>query len=223
LGLRVQSELHNVDETSGFGQGVANHQLHILCWVDDDLSRPDDCFLRPSSSRSTTGAPRSVRMWMKGSEGMKSIRAAAGRRLRSAVLATAIMVGSAGLVAVGTSSAMADATGTSWYCDVFSDTPYLTGGTPNRVRGAGYAWDCTGYSYKEYVQLHRSEGFWHPLVAQKTYGPAGLIDYPTLYPTNCDPGGSHVYFTQIFMQANGSNGGALPSGDSGSLNPCDSQ
>lgn len=153
---------------------------------------------------------------------MFALKAEPSRRRRAVFVAGAVLLASAGLVGAGATAAYADNIGTSWYCSVFSQTPYLTGGSPNVAKTSGYAWSCTGYAYKEYVQLHRSEGWTNPSIAQKSYGPIGLIEYPTLYPSNCDPGGAHVYFGQTFMQIDDSPGGALLSGNSGSLNPCDS-
>lgn len=149
---------------------------------------------------------------------LKSKKSRSRRAL--AIVATAAM--SLGIVG-GTASVAFAAnpnSGTSWYCNVYSYTPYLSS---TKITGRGSADGCSGATYKFYVQLHRSEGWWHPLVAQKTSGPAGYTSWGSLYPSNCDPDGSHVYFTQTFMQDSGGvNGGALASENSSSLNPCDS-
>ena len=119
---------------------------------------------------------------------------------------------------LGGVSAANAATGSSWYCGVEAKTPVLSS---TRISGTGSAWSCSGAQLKLYVQLKRSEGWTHPTVAQVTQaGP--YTSFGPLTARNCDPGGSHVYFTQSFMQANTTPGSVVISSNSSSLNPCDS-
>ena len=145
--------------------------------------------------------------------------------LRAIAVVIAVMLGSSGLIVAGATAAQAGETktGSSWYCKVTIETPELL---PNKKMGTkGSAHNCTGYSYKLYVQVHRVEGWTHPTIAQKTQGPAAQTSYGPLKPSGCETKtGKHRYFGQTFMYAKslGGAGGALISKDSRSYNPCDS-
>lgn len=119
--------------------------------------------------------------------------------------ATAVLL-SIGMIATGATAAQA-ASGTLGGCTVTSNKPYKSG---SQIRGTGAASCSTTASRTLYLELHRSEGWWHPMVAtgsnsgaKKSYSVAGA---------GCDDGNTHNYFTEV-----GWGGSEINSGNSGSL------
>lgn len=119
--------------------------------------------------------------------------------------AAAVLV-AVGLMGLGTTAAQA-ASGTIDGCTVTSTKPAKSG---DQIRGTGSASCSTTASRTLYLELHRSEGWWHPLVA--TGSNSGAKKSYTVAGQGCDDGNTHNYFTEV-----GFGGAEINSGDSGSI------
>lgn len=113
---------------------------------------------------------------------------------------------SMGMIAIGVGSAQG-ASGTVDGCTVVSSKPYKYGA---QIRATGSASCTTTTGRTLYLELHRSEGWWHPIVA--TGSNSGAKKSYSVSGKGCDDGKSHVYFTEV-----GLNGQEINSGDSRSM------
>ncbi|RQP09128.1 MAG: hypothetical protein EAS51_12480 [Microbacteriaceae bacterium] len=126
---------------------------------------------------------------------MKKILAAAG----AAVLSTA-------LVGVGGYAAFADGSATDGNCTVISGTPYKSG---SYIHGWGSA-SCSNTATRTLLlEVHRSEGWWHPIIASGSDS-GNKKDY-YVGANGCDDGNDHVYFSEagINFEVNSGNSGTL--------------
>jgi len=97
---------------------------------------------------------------------------------------------SAGLVGAGVTAAQA-ASGMINGCTVTSDLPYKSG---DKIRGTGSAICPTTGTRTLFVELHREEWWWHPLVA--TGSDSGAKKSYWAAAQGCDDGVWHEYFTE---------------------------
>lgn len=114
------------------------------------------------------------------------------RRIGGTLLAVAMAVGS---VAIGATAAQAaQPTG----CSVNAGTPYKTSGGSIAGTGTG---TCSTSSDRTFIyQVHRSEGWWHPNVAQAQQ--SGSRTSYSATASNCDANsgsGTWQYFGQAFF------------------------
>lgn len=118
----------------------------------------------------------------------------------------AALLMSVGLLGLGASAASA-ASGTIDGCTVVANKPAKSG---NQIYGSGSASCSTTASRTLYLELHRSEGWWHPIVA--TGSNSGAKKSYSVSGRGCDDGNSHNYFTEV-----GFGGAEINSGDSGTI------
>jgi hypothetical protein len=111
---------------------------------------------------------------------------------------------------VGATAAFADASGTSSYgCTATSYTPYKAGS--GQIYGRGYV-SCSGSPNRTvFIEVHRSEGWWHPVIATNSDSSASTIY--SISAQGCDDNSGHVYFDEVSM----SGGAEINSGNSRTL------
>lgn len=125
------------------------------------------------------------------------------RAKKSLKLVSASVVAVA-LAGVGMSAASA-ATGTSAGCTVYSQVPFKSG---PYVYGYGSGSCSTTANRTLFIEVHRSEGWWHPLISSNSQNATGR-SY-SVGAAGCDDGQNRFYFTEVSF-----NGGVeINSGDS---------
>lgn len=117
------------------------------------------------------------------------------------------LVLSLGLVGAGFTAAQAE-TGTSAGCSTTATKPVKSG---NTIRSSGSASCSSTTSRTLFVELHRGEGFWHPIVG--TGSNSGAKKSYSASASSCDDGQTRVYFTEAFMNG----GGKITSSNTGRM------
>jgi hypothetical protein len=123
-----------------------------------------------------------------------------------ATFASAALVAAA-LGGIGVSAASA-ATGVSAGCTVTSNVPYQSGAY---IVGYGTGSCSTSKARTLFIEVHRSEGWWHPIIA--TGSKTGTGTWYTTSAAGCDDNNWRFYFSEVSF-----NGGVeINSGDSSYL------
>jgi len=110
----------------------------------------------------------------------------------------------------GATAAFADASGTSGQgCTATSYTPYKA--ASSQIYGSGYV-SCTSATTRSvFIEVHRSEGWWHPVVATHSF--SSWDNSYSISAQGCDNNRQGVFFTEVRTGSNAE----INSGDSTTL------
>lgn len=127
-------------------------------------------------------------------------------QIKKTLASAATAVLAIALVGIGTYTAYASNSATDGNCTVYSTTPYKSGSV---IYGSGSA-NCSNTATRTLLlEVHRSEGFWHPIVASDSDSHNGT--YFSVGNGSCDDSNPHVYFSEVGInfEVNSGNSGSL--------------
>lgn len=131
------------------------------------------------------------------------------RKITSTLVALALAFGSVGLSAAAANAAPPT------NCSNFAGVPYKS--SSGKISGNGSGSCTTAASRTLVYEIHRSEGWWHPIVATGTN--TGKKTSYTASATNCD-NGSGSATKQYFSESKFSGYSGATSGNTGNINIC---